>query len=281
MKNRKIIVQFQTPAGLKELDGIEVKFSVEKLASAVMNQADIDICNLTKDDIEYLTTYTSQFIAINQRKRIRIFAGYEDTGVSLIFDGDIVEALPTNPPDVWLRCKALSGYYNAKTPLSTVISGTHSIKEICASVAGFLELSLNYMATCTKTISDFEFTGGKTRLIKELNEICDILVYEDDGVLVVQDKGQPRIDVGIRRIDETSGMIGIPKPDAIGIECKILLDNSIKIGQKIYIESTSIPAASGEYCIYELKHSGDLRGNEFYTEIKARRLRSVRANATS
>ena len=38
MKNRRIIVQFQTPAGMKELDGIEVKFSVEKLASAVMNK---------------------------------------------------------------------------------------------------------------------------------------------------------------------------------------------------------------------------------------------------
>ena len=91
-------------------------------------------------------------------------------------------------------------------------------------------------------------------------------------IFVVQDKGQPRIDVGIRHIDETSGLIGVPKPDAIGIECQILLDNSIKIGQRIYIESKIIPSANGEYYVYELKHSGDLRGNEFYTEIKARRL---------
>lgn len=277
MKNRKIIIQFETPAGMKELDGIEVKFSVEKLASAVMNKANIDICNLAADDIEYLTTYTSQFIAIAQHKRIRIFAGYVDTGVSLIFDGDIVEALPTNGPDRWLKCKALSGYYNARTPVSTVVQGTNSIRDVCAAVAGFCNLSLNYMATSTKTISDFEYTGGKTRAIKELNELGDIVAYEDDGVLVVQDKGEPRTDVGIRRIDETSGLIGIPKPDAIGVECQILLDNSIKIGQKIYLESKIIPSACGEYYIYELKHSGDLRGNEFYTEIKARRIRSVKS----
>ena len=262
---------------MKELDGIEVKFSVEKLASAVMNKANIDICNLAADDIEYLTTYTSQFIAIAQHKRIRIFAGYVDTGVSLIFDGDIVEALPTNGPDRWLKCKALSGYYNARTPVSTVVQGTNSIRDVCAAVAGFCNLSLNYMATSTKTISDFEYTGGKTRAIKELNELGDIVAYEDDGVLVVQDKGEPRTDVGIRRIDETSGLIGIPKPDAIGVECQILLDNSIKIGQKIYLESKIIPSACGEYYIYELKHSGDLRGNEFYTEIKARRIRSVKS----
>lgn len=278
MKNRRIIIQFDTKEGMKELDGIEVKFSVEKLASAVMNKADIDICNLAAEDIEYLTTYTSQFIAIGQHKRVRIFAGYEDTGISLIFDGDIVEARPTNGPDRWLKCKALSGYYNARTPISTVVQGTQPIKNVCAAVAGFLNLSLNYMATSTKTISDFEYTGGKTKAIKELNELGDIIAYEDDGVLVVQDQGQPRTDVGIRRIDETSGLIGIPKPDAIGVECQVLLDNTIKIGQKIYLESTIIPSACGEYYIYELKHSGDLRGNEFYTEIKARRIRNVKAD---
>lgn len=278
MKNRRIIIQFETKQGLKELDGIEVKFSVEKLASAVMNKADIDICNLAAEDIEYLTTYTSQFIALQQRKRIRIFAGYEDTGISLIFDGDIVEARPTNGPDRWLKCKALSGYYNARTPISTVVQGTQPIKNVCAAVAGFLGLSLNYTATSTKTISDFEYTGGKTKAIKELNELGDIVAYEDDGVLVVQDQGQPRTDIGIRRIDETSGLIGIPKPDAIGVECQILLDNSIKIGQRIYLGSTVIPSACGEYYIYELKHSGDLRGNEFYTEIKARRIRNVKSD---
>ena len=133
------------------------------------------------------------------------------------------------------------------------------------------------MATSTKTVSDFEYTGGKTKAIKELNELGDIVAYEDDGVLVVQDQGQPRTDIGIRRIDETSGLIGIPKPDAIGVECKVLLDNTLKIGQKIYLESLVIPSSCGEYYIYELKHSGDLRGNEFYTEIKARRIRNVKA----
>lgn len=277
MKNRRIIIQFDTPQGLKELDGIEVKFSVDKLASAVMNQANIDICNLATEDIEYLTSYTSQFIEIAKHKRVRIFAGYEDTGISLIFDGDIVEALPTLGPDRWLKCKALSGYYNARTPISTVVQGTQPIKNVCAAVAGFLNLSLNYMATSTKTVSDFEYTGGKTKAIKELNELGDIVAYEDDGVLVVQDQGQPRTDIGIRRIDETSGLIGIPKPDAIGVECKVLLDNTLKIGQKIYLESLVIPSSCGEYYIYELKHSGDLRGNEFYTEIKARRIRNVKA----
>ena len=96
LKNRVARVQFKTPGGDKELDGIELKFSIEKNGGAIMNKATIDICNLARSDIEYLTTYTSQFIAINDRKRIRLIAGY-DNEYGLIFDGDIINALPTMP----------------------------------------------------------------------------------------------------------------------------------------------------------------------------------------
>lgn len=274
MRKRKIIIEFKTPAGDKRLDGIEVKFSVEKLMSAVMNKATVDICNLTQDDIEYLTTYTSEFIAIAERKRIRIFAGYEDTGVSLIFDGDIVEAKPTAPPDKWLRCKALSGYYSNKDVVSKSLIGDVSVAEVCADVSNTLGLALNFESSILKKISNFSFTGDKTKMIQELEKIGGIEVYEDDGVLNVLDKGQPKKGF-TRFINEESGMIGVPRPDPIGIEIDVLLDNSLEIGQKIYLNSTIYPSCNGEYYIYELKHAGDLRGTEFYTTLKARRFNSV------
>lgn len=275
MKHRKIIVEFKTPAGDKQLDGVEVKFSVNKLMSAVMNKADIEICNLAQEDIEFLTTYTSQFIAINQRKRIRLWAGYEEDGVSLIFDGDIVEGMPTNPPDRWIKCKALSGYYSNKEVVSKTLGGDVSVKDLCTEASNLLNLPMVFESESVKKISDFSFTGDKTKIIKDLNELGGITAYEDDGTLFVLDKDTPRKSVDVRYISETSGLIGIPKPDPIGIECTVLLDNSLKIGQRIYIESKIFPSASGEYFIYELKHSGDLRGTEFYTNIKARRFNSV------
>lgn len=275
MKHRKIIVEIKTPAGDKRLDGVEVKFTVAKLMSAVMNKASIDICNLAKEDIEYLTTYTSQFIAINERKRIRLFAGYEEDGVSLIFDGDVVEGMPTSPPDRWIRMKALSGYYSNKETVSKTINGDLPTMDICAEASNMLSIPMSYEATSTKKISDFSFTGDKQKIIKDLNELGDITAYEDDGVLFVVDKDKPRKSVPVRYIDENSGLVGIPKPDPIGIELTVFLDNSLKIGQQIYVESKIFPSASGVYFIYELEHTGDLRGQEFYTKIKARRFNSV------
>lgn len=275
MKHRKIIIEFKTPAGDKRLDGVEVKFSVDKLMSSVMNKASVDICNLAQEDIEYLTTYTSQFIAINERKRIRIFAGYEEDGVSLIFDGDIVEAMPTNPPDRWIRCKALSGYYSNKETISKTLNGDLPVKDLCTEASNILGLPLTYEATSVKKVKDFSFTGDKLKILNALNEIGGIMAYEDDGNLFVIDNDKPRTTLPVRYISETSGLIGVPKPDPIGIECTVFLDNSLKIGQQIYIESKIFPSASGIYYIYEMKHSGDLRGQEFYTQIKARRFNSV------
>ncbi len=273
MRKRKVIIEFKTPAGDKRLDGIEVKFSVEKLMSAVMNKASIDICNLSSKDIEYLTTYTSEFIAINERKRIRLFAGYDDS-VALIFDGDIVEAKPTAPPDKWLRCKALSGYYANKDVVSRSMIGDVSIQEVFADASNVLGLSLNYESSESKKISNFSFTGDKRKIIKELSQLGNIDVFEDDGVLNVLDKGQPKKGF-TRYISESSGLIGVPRPDPIGIELDLLLDNSLEIGQKVYLNSLTYPSCNGEYYIYELKHAGDLRGTEFYTTIKARRFNSV------
>lgn len=274
---RKVIVQIQTANGVKEFDGIDVKFSLTKTMSSIMNEANISICNLVKDDIEYLTTFTSEFIAIQERKRIRIFAGYEETGVSLIFDGDIARAIPTTPPDVWLECKALSGYYSNKDTTSISLKGSLSVSDVCKACASQLELPVVNMSTATKMITDFSFTGSKWKLINELNDIGGISAWEDNGTLYIADEKSPRKDLIAKELSETSGMIGVPKVDPVGIEVTMLLDNSLQVGQPVVLNSELIKQANGTYYIYEIKHEGHLRGNNFQTTIKARRSNNVLA----
>ena len=272
---RKVIVQIQTANGTKEFDGIDVKFNITKVMSSIMNEAHISICNLTKDDIEYLTTFTSEFIAIQERKRIRIFAGYEETGVSLIFDGDIARAIPTMPPDVWLECKALSGYYSNKEMISMSLKGSISVNDVCTACASELGLPIINLSTVPKMITDFAFTGDKWKLIGELNDLGGISAWEDNGTLYVANEKTPRNDIVARELSENSGMIGVPKVDPIGIEVTLLLDNSLQIGQTVILNSQLFKQANGNYYIYEIKHDGHLRGNNFQTIIKARRVNNV------
>lgn len=271
--NRKVIVEFITPAGAKQLDGIDVKFKVDMPMSAVMVKADVSICNLTRSDIEYLTTYTSQWIALQQRKRIRVFAGYADAlPLQLIFDGDIIEAIPTQPPDIWLNCKAQSGNYGSTQMFSKSILVPTEIKTVFGQAAGWMEMPLDWKATSTKTIKSFDFSGSRTKLIDRLCDLDDIIVFEENGTLVAVDKKAPVRDGVIREISEQTGMVGVPKIDYIGIEATVFLDTRIKRGDTVHLTSVRVPAASGLYYVYNVCHQGHLRGTDFYTTIKARRL---------
>lgn len=272
MFNRVCYVEFLTANNeIKRLQGIDVKFYIEKHLGAMMNNATIEMCNLATEDVEFLTTFTSQWIAINQRKRIRVFGGYEDTSVSLLFDGDIIEATPTLPPDIWLICKARSGNYGNSTVISKSINQQLPAKEVFKQVSNWARLPLQDYSTTNKQINGFDFSGGSTQIINQLNQIGGIIAYEEDGNLKIVDEKAPNIGGEVRKISLDSGMVGIPKVDALGCEITTFLDPVIKLGQRIELESIRIPAANGIYWIYELRHDGHLRGNDFHTIMKGRR----------
>lgn len=98
---RIITTEFAVRGGLKRFENISCKFRIEKYMGAVMNKANIDIANLAREDVEYLTTYTSYALAVQQRKRIRISAGYEGQDVALL--------LTATFPKLCRPCRRMSG----------------------------------------------------------------------------------------------------------------------------------------------------------------------------
>lgn len=275
--NRQCIVEFVTPLGTSEFDAeqlqdIDVKFKIDLPMGAVLSKADISICNLKRANIEYLTTYTSLALALQERKRIRLFAGYDDTQTELIFDGDIYEAVPTQPPDIWLECKAQSGNYDALRCVSQSILVPCDVQSVCSQAAGWFGMGFDWQATTKKQLKKFDFTGNRTKLISELNKLDDIIVFDELDTLVVVDRNAPFREGTVREISEQTGMIGIPKVDFIGMEATLFLDTKIKRGDKVNLTSSKIPAANGLYYVYNISHEGHLRGTNWYTTIKARRL---------
>jgi len=271
--NRIVRVEFLTADGkLKSLEGIDVRFSVDLPASAVMVDASISICNLNRDDLAYLTTFTSQWLAMTKRKRIRLYAGYSDTQVGMIFDGDIYNAIPTDPPDIWMDCTARSGNYESTQVFTQSVFSPTPIKSIFETAAGNMGLAPEWRSTSAKKISKYSFSGNNTAYIDALTKLDDILVFEENGNLVCVDKFAPVRDGKIRLISEKTGMVGIPKIDYIGIEAKMFLDTRIRRGDTVQLESNRMPSANGLYYVYHINHEGQLRGQNFYTTIKARRL---------
>lgn len=274
MQKRIVTTEFSVRGGLKRFENISSKFRIEKYRGAVMNKARIEIANLAREDVEYLTTYTSYALAIQQRKRIRISAGYDGQDVALLFDGDITEALPSTPPDVWLKCQAQSGFYNNQTLLTKSIDSPTSVKQLALNIATTLGLELDWRASSEKTIGSFNYIGGGSKLINEFNRLGNFIAFEEDGKLKVVDSivKAERLAGTAKILSEESGLIDMPRPNALGLSAKMLLDPTVTCDSLVKLESKRIPAANGFYYVYSLTHEGGLRENSFYTTIEAQRL---------
>lgn len=254
---------------LKRLDGLAIKGKVSRKTGSTQSEANISIANLTKSDIEYLTTYTTPYIKPKIKKVINIYAGYSQTSWGRIFSGDIINAIPAGMPDIWLNIKAQSLYYAHRIPLTYGVSNI-STQELAQGISSQLGLAFQWQATSKKTVDVFNFAGSKTELIKEFNKLDDITMYEDNGIIKVVDKIAKRPEKSAKVISKDTGMIGIPEPDEFGIKVKCLLDSSLYCGDWIYVKSVRFPAINGYYQIYELVYDFANRESQFYCIIKAK-----------
>lgn len=266
----------ETGENAKRIEGLNIRFSVAKFRGQVQGRAKISICNLAPQDVAYLTTYMSPWIEIQKQKKIQLFAGYEGK-TGLLFSGDILKALPTQPPDVWLDCEALGGYFNNLKTESFTIAGPISIKQVAQQLA--VRQDLNFMCvakeeTASRQIDGFCYTGGLTHSVKKINDLGIGCCWVEDDTLYLGDSEPELTDtVNVRVVDETSGLVGIPVPGPVGVDFTMLLDPSIKLGDPIELRSKRIPTINGIYWPYSVEHTGELRGNDWYTKVKCQRFK--------
>lgn len=256
---------------LKEYEGLQVAFNIEKRASSLCNNATIQITNLNREHIEYLTTINAISPANEGlRKIIRVFAGYEDNW-GLIFEGDITSALPTPPPDITLQCTCLSGYYNKLFNYKAEFQGVVKVRDIITQIAKDLNLTLIWQLKEDKTLDGFSYQGSLGDIIETLNKLGKFSVFEEDGKLYVCDKENGKNPQQVTwNYSKENGMIGIPQPDMYGVKFKVLLNPGIHCYDSVNLVSSQIPAANGEYYIYKINHVGESRGTSFYSELECR-----------
>lgn len=273
MDRRICYVQIQTPSGDKEIKNISIKGRITRKKSETGSTAKIAIANLSREDVEYLTTYTSPYIDQSKKKRINVFAGYESTGVGMIFSGDIYSALPEGLPDTWLNIEAKTEYFNQQN-IITMSQAKMNTKSIAQIVANQLNLSLVWRSKSQKFIDAFNFTGAKTKLLNRLNQLDNFTAFVDNGSLLVIDNNEQPPETSttkkegyIKLINGDSGLIGLPQPDEHGVKIKVLLDPAVNLGDWFKLESQRLPIVNGYYQVYEMTYDFASREPQYYLEI--------------
>lgn len=248
----------------------------QKYANALQNEASIVLNNLDRETQDYILTQTSPYNLNRTPKSVTLYAGRESYGTSVIYQGNIVTSNVTQPPDVGVTLKCLTGNFIKGNIITRNQPGSASLSQIASQVNQDLGTILNFQAT-NKNIANYQFSGSALNQVAALNAMGGLNAYVDDGILVVKDAGTG-LSGPIKIVSSETGMIGIPEFTEWGLRVKFLIDNNTRLGGLIRVISTQYPAANGDYLIYKLGFQISSRETPFYFIAETARLRTSNVN---
>jgi len=266
---RIIKVGIEVNGQLKTYEGLEIVATGTKFANSNQNECELKITNLEKTTQDFILTETSPFNLNRTPKFVIIEAGRKSYGTSVIFRGNIASSTPSQPPDIALTLKCLTGNFQKGNILSRYQPGSISLSKLSKQVADDLGLTLNFQAS-DKNISNYNFSGGALKQVDKLGSSGAVNAYVDDGQLVVKDMNLP-LNNTLTILDLDTGLIGIPEVTEQGVKVKFLLDNKTTLGGSLRLKSKIYPAINGDYIIYKLSFEIASRDTPFYWIAEAKR----------
>jgi hypothetical protein len=267
---RVIKVSIEVDGQLKIYDKHDIKVSGTKYANKNQNECVVEISNIAKDTRNYILSETSPFNAVRKPKRIIVEVGRVGTGLQQIFIGDIVSATVSQPPDIVLTMRALTGNFQKGNIVSKSGGARIPLSALSKTVADDLGVGLRYEAS-EKTIGSYSYCGSAEKQIAELEKCGMIDAYLDDQTLVVKDMDKPLSNEKIV-LNKNSGLIGLPETTEKGVRAVFLLENKTKLGGVVEIQSEINPAINGDYVINKLAFDASNFDLPFYWIAEGTRL---------
>lgn len=242
-----------------------------KYANALQNECEVVIENLDRATQDYILTETSPYNQNKTPKLVIVEAGRQSYGTAVIYRGNIVSSTVSQPPDVGITLKCLTGNFLKGNILNRNQPGQATLSQISKQIAQDTDTLLNFQAT-DKNIANYSYSGAALKQVEVVGAMGGINVFIDDNTLVVKDAYVPLTNT-LRILSAETGMIGIPEFTEQGIKVKFLLDNRTTLGGSLRIDSKQYPAANGDYVIYKLGFQIATRDTPFYYIAEAARRR--------
>lgn len=264
-------------------------FSVRRGDIQTPNQADVRVYNLAPQTVNRITKKNMEFT------QLVIQAGYEGN-FGLIFRGQIKQTRygREDAKDSYVDITAADGdeAYNWAVSSFSLAAGTKPADEVQQFLQTMLDsgISMGYMPELSSNgrVRGRVYFGRTRDELRDWSESNGVLWSIQDGKLTLIPKTN-FIPGDVPIISPTSGMIGVPEQTQNGIQVRTLLNPLLKIGQKIQLQGTvnqlrlgtdraslavNAPLsqavklnADGFYYVMQADHSGDTRGNEYYTDL--------------
>lgn len=265
---RIIQVSIAFPDETLTFEGLSIYATGRKFQAAPQNTCECRIYNLTKEHRNYIITKTSPLLAKRVPIQMALNVGRESYGTFRLFEGYVMSNGTTQPPDIGLSFISLTSNFLIGKILSDTQSSYTQLSVIAQNIAANNSLTLSFLAT-DKQIDCYSYNGCAAYQIQDLNEMGGVVAYVDDNVLIVTDAGSSR-NKGFRTVSAETGMVGIPQFIERGVRVKMMIDNTVQLGDTITIQSKMLPAADGDYVVQAMLFEVASRDQQFFYTLDCR-----------
>ena len=279
------IVKIVMPDINIEISELKIAFNIEKHLVGYPNLATITIYNLSP--------YNRSLIE-KQDTTIQVFAGYQDTGTSLIFEGHIVNIIHKKEQTDYiseifaqdgakiLNTAMINKTFSAGTPFEQVYESL--VSQMDGIHQGVTEGIKDCLGGKRSLLRELQLSGSVKDWLQKLSKDCGFEFSVNDGIIETQPVGLPLSDAPPIVINQHSGMIGSPQRTEIGVMVSNLLLPALKLGRTINLQAINTEinignlhfrslrtiTMTGIYRIDKINHLGNTHEDQWQTDISGR-----------
>lgn len=220
------------------LTGLRASVEIQKAGGQMMSTATVRIYGVPLEDMNQLSTLA--FLPLSYvRNTIKVYA-VEGQAETLVFDGEIIKSYPDfqSIPDVCLYMETQIGVSaQLKPALPQSYPGSPSISSIFKSLADSIGVDFKDNGV-TGTLDNPYFPGSLIDQLRQLSAASGVPFFLDNGQLSISQPGIALVSGGVVPIiDKTTGLVGYPTFDKVGVQFVTLFNPAIRFGGQIDMRS--------------------------------------------
>lgn len=255
-------------------EGLDIRARGSKILSPILDTCEVVISNLDRETRNYLLSNATPLLIVGRERKpviVNLYVGRASYGTFLLFSGACFASFATQPPDIGIVLRSITGSIQTGIVDGYQVTPLSSLRSICQQLArdwvdsSGESLTLDFQAT-EKTIANWSGTASVVERLNKLNMIGGIIASVNDKTLTVLDANKPKAGVP-HLINLTTGMVGVPQVDWTGVSVKVLINNYMRLGDQVRIESQINPPASGEFRIIKMDFDVANRANPFFYNL--------------
>lgn len=244
-----------------------------KFTDGSIGEAAVRIDNIDKKTRDYLVNKTSPWNPQRSYVNLTLSVGRKSKGTFVLFTGQCRASNPSQPPDIGLTFTALAMGAQLGNIGSLSGGATNTLRAICVQIAAQLPNPMTGQAgipldypnyVVSPQIQNYSFNGPLIKQIDKINALGYVDAAIDNNTLTVRNRGQGTMNTAPKIISRTTGMVGVPEVNELGVRVTVLIYEELKGFDQVTIQSLLNAAANGTFYIYQLGFEVASRETPFY-----------------